>query len=519
MKERVKHLGYLVLGAVLLTHGLNSYPKEDSRKINEKKIIEEFTKAYASKNKPRLTIAVNRELSEEVSEYKVSSKMAAEITGKVKTSPKEKTGQGGEVSSRNLLPTEESAKPEDQGVKVAEPAKTEEAKPAEPEKVGSGPEAKAETKPAAEEKGNAESLDSKPAAGESKGSKPSEAKPAESKSEAAVLKEAKPEEAKKPEADSQEKKPEAAKTETAAKEEKKPEPGKQTEAVQAKPEENKAEAAKPEQPKPDEAKKTETSGASAEPKELETEPAAQEEKKSEPVQPAATAPAQAKPEPAPPAEAKPEEAKAEATPAPESAQEMSKQKVAQAMKQAEPNYETGSSDSAAMAMKMETVEIRSDLPEKEREAIFSEGVMWKFQNAFVEPFLAVKAKVVDRATIIRQTGLEEMKGKSIQEVDRMAIEMNALNKYADVYIEILIAQEMNSASGFIFKADAKDLKSGELVAHTVYEGLVKEATKNVVVNPKTGRTAKKKVKVLDVENSARNLALLIMQDMTKTWSE
>lgn len=498
MKASFKQLGCLVLGVVLLTFASSSYPKVESRKINEKQILEQFTKVYAQKSKPRLTIAVNRELSEQVSEYKVSSKMAAEITGKVKTGQKDKP----EAVARNLLPEDgataagnEAVRPEAQGV-TAEPAKSSEARAAESEKAGSAS-SQAEAKPV--ESGSTEG-------------KPLEAKPSASS-------DAKPEAAKKPEADAS--KPEEQKTESASSEEPKSELGKPSESAPAKPEENKAEAAEAEETRKTESAgvenkeaKIEPAGAakSAEP-EVKAEPAEKAGQKSEPEQPAAAS-VQAVSE-----TSHPEVSTSSAAPASGSLKDMSREKVAQAAKDVGPQYGPVSSDSAAMAMKMESVEIRSDLPEKEREAIFSEGMMWKFQNAFVEPFLEVKAKIVDRATIIRQTGLEEMKGKSIQEIDRMAIEMNALNKYTDVYIEILITQDMNSTSGYIFKADAKDLKSGEIVAHTVYEGLVKEETKNVVVNPATGKTVKKKMKILDVETSGRNLALLLMQDMTKTWSE
>ena len=99
----------------------------------------------------------------------------------------------------------------------------------------------------------------------------------------------------------------------------------------------------------------------------------------------------------------------------------------------------------------------------------------------------------------------------------MAIEMNALNKYADIYIEILIARDSESSTGYVFKADAKDLKSGDVVAHVVYEGEVKDDVKDVK-NPKTGKVTKQKVKVFDVQQTARNLALLLMEDMSKTWS-
>ena len=94
---------------------------------------------------------------------------------------------------------------------------------------------------------------------------------------------------------------------------------------------------------------------------------------------------------------------------------------------------------------MKRLKSGSDLKENERENIFSESVLWRFQSAFVGPFLEVKAKIVDRATIIRQTGLEATQGKSPQEIDRMAIEMNALNKYADIYVEILLPGILNQA--------------------------------------------------------------------------
>ena len=107
----------------------------------------------------------------------------------------------------------------------------------------------------------------------------------------------------------------------------------------------------------------------------------------------------------------------------------------------------------------------------------SESWKWQFENAFLQPFLDAKAKIVDRATIIRQLGAEESKEKAAQELDKMTLETKALNKYGDIYIEVMVTNDSASPSGYVFKATAKNIKGGEIIAQVISKGEFKQPGK------------------------------------------
>jgi hypothetical protein len=149
-----------------------------------------------------------------------------------------------------------------------------------------------------------------------------------------------------------------------------------------------------------------------------------------------------------------------------------------------------------------------------------EVVKWKYETGFMQPFIDAKAKVIDRATIIRQIGVDEEKGKMPQNLDRNVIEMDALNKYADVYIELLITSDSSSPTGYIFKATAKNLKTGEVIAQALSTGVGKEKVEKEVVATAHGYEIKNKPKEApSLEMTSKQLALQLMEQMSKQWSD
>jgi len=510
MRDQFRRLCFLGLASAMFLYALGSHQKSAPKpKFDENKILADFAKVYSGKNKPRITISVNRELGAEFSEYKVASRTQGEVTGKLQVGSKERTmpakdGTGADIVPRNLLPGKSAAEAKrdynaqakatgkDQEKEKSAAGKTE-------EKAAATPETEAKPEPAA--------LEAKSEAAESKELAPAKTDAADAKKSGTAPAPAEAQPETKP---SGEKKAETAE----------PSP------TQAKPGEASPETAKA--PEPDVGKDGKPTGTVAESKAAEKPGAAAAGKEEKKIEPEA---ADKKPALA---ESKADQGKSGPTVTEDAKEESgaSEEDVADAELEDDEDLEDvddedlddeaadeESGDTVAVGMKFESVEIRSELPAAERESFFSEGMLWKFQNAFMAPFLEAKVKIVDRTTIVRQAGLEELKGKSTKDIDRVAIEMNALNKYTDVYLEILIAKDLNSGSGYVFKADAKDFKTGELIAYATHEGIVKEETKNVILNPTTGKSVKKKMKSLDVEATARNIALLLMQGMTSAWSE
>jgi hypothetical protein len=112
-----------------------------------------------------------------------------------------------------------------------------------------------------------------------------------------------------------------------------------------------------------------------------------------------------------------------------------------------------------------------------RDPVMFERDSWRFEQGFSKPFLNAGARMVDRSVAIRSTGSESA-GPDIQR-----IEMSALKGKADILVEVLMTIDPGSASGYAFRASAKDVNSGRILADTVSDGADRaEASEYVVTN-------------------------------------
>jgi len=96
---------------------------------------------------------------------------------------------------------------------------------------------------------------------------------------------------------------------------------------------------------------------------------------------------------------------------------------------------------------------------------FSETRDWQFQDGFLGPFLKAGAYVVDRAAIVRLTGVNAggMNGK--------AIETKAISNMADILIEVLAANQGQSRSGYELRARVLETKTGRILGYVNSRGL------------------------------------------------
>jgi len=145
--------------------------------------------------------------------------------------------------------------------------------------------------------------------------------------------------------------------------------------------------------------------------------------------------------------------------------------------------------------------------------------IWKFENNFIKPFLEAKVNIVDRNVIIRLMGLSEMQNKPIDEIDIKSIEMQALKEYADIYIELLINKDINSPTGYIFKAKAIDIKTGKLLAYAVSSGISGKETedKKVEVTSHGFEITKESMTKPSLEESSKELAFILMEQLAEKW--
>lgn len=96
----------------------------------------------------------------------------------------------------------------------------------------------------------------------------------------------------------------------------------------------------------------------------------------------------------------------------------------------------------------------------------SKGGMWAFEDGFLQPFLETGATVLDRATIMRLTALKHGQGDAYNPITVKRVEMEALKGHADIFVEVLILDDPQTPWGYEFKAVAKMVNSGQIIAST-----------------------------------------------------
>jgi hypothetical protein len=89
----------------------------------------------------------------------------------------------------------------------------------------------------------------------------------------------------------------------------------------------------------------------------------------------------------------------------------------------------------------------------------NENWEWRFQDGFIEPFLAAGARLVDRETIIRLTAIGQ------RGIDQPVIEAKALSGMADLLIEVLVAPQGQSSTGYELRARIIDVRDGRILGY------------------------------------------------------
>lgn len=93
-----------------------------------------------------------------------------------------------------------------------------------------------------------------------------------------------------------------------------------------------------------------------------------------------------------------------------------------------------------------------------RRVTTSESFEWEFQDGFLAPFLEAGVTVLDRAAIMRLTGVD-MAGTG-----ERTVETRALQGKADYLMEVLVSPNQRSSVGYELRARILDVKTGAIVA-------------------------------------------------------
>lgn len=140
--------------------------------------------------------------------------------------------------------------------------------------------------------------------------------------------------------------------------------------------------------------------------------------------------------------------------------------------------------------------------------------MWAFEEGFTKPFLDSGTRIVDRASILRLASATERDRNPHGAVEMKKVEMDALKGYADIFIEILISRSPGALYGYDFRASAKEVSTGMVIANvTSFNWSGDERRHSRVVATSHGYQEEESVSIPPLGEIASDLALDLMNAM------
>lgn len=144
--------------------------------------------------------------------------------------------------------------------------------------------------------------------------------------------------------------------------------------------------------------------------------------------------------------------------------------------------------------------------------------MWDFEEGFTNAFLDADATLIDRATILRLSGADDEKSRADgSRSDSRTVEMSALTKYAEVFVEITMVPS-ESSTGWKVRAVAKEVKTGKLLAQARADAQFSELNKDGKKEFVAGESGYVKKTFADTPvDQGETLAYNLMEAVAKTW--
>lgn len=150
-----------------------------------------------------------------------------------------------------------------------------------------------------------------------------------------------------------------------------------------------------------------------------------------------------------------------------------------------------------------------------------ENYVWSFEDAFMRPFLMAGAKLVDRTAIMRIEAAARNQNKNdFDPVSPKTIEIEALSDKADIFLEIMISKFPSASTGYEFKAIAKELKTGRILATSTslnWEG--EGSAKKKAVATSSGYEFREEKEFPNIKDVSRKLALDMMESLLRIWKK
>jgi len=147
--------------------------------------------------------------------------------------------------------------------------------------------------------------------------------------------------------------------------------------------------------------------------------------------------------------------------------------------------------------------------------------MWAFEDGFIQPLLQANAKLVDRGTIMRLTAAVSSQDKNTYApLEVKKVEMDALKGYADIFVEILISRSPSSLYGYEFKASAKEVNTGIILANvTSLRWRPEDRKQRKVYATSHDYEVVDTIQIPPVEDISSDLAIDLMNALARVWGE
>ena len=142
----------------------------------------------------------------------------------------------------------------------------------------------------------------------------------------------------------------------------------------------------------------------------------------------------------------------------------------------------------------------------------AERADWRAAQGFNRTMLSGGARLIDRTLIMRSTALN----KGVDRGDAQSVEMSALTGKAELLVEVLQTPDESAPSGFTFRVDVKDIRSGTLLATVVTQGIPPSAGPGRYVAGAYGYQRERPLPP-SIDQVGARVAVEVMQALVSNW--
>ncbi len=176
-------------------------------------------------------------------------------------------------------------------------------------------------------------------------------------------------------------------------------------------------------------------------------------------------------------------------------------------------YDDGSTLTAGRAVESERRSGRTaTTADGARDTGLPERADWRAAQGFNRTMLSGGARLIDRTLIMRSTALKP----GVDRSDAQSVEMSALTGKAELLVEVLQTPDEDAPSGYTFRVDVKDIRSGTLLATVVTQGIPPSAGPGRFVAGANGYQRERPLPPTIDQVGAR-VAAEVMQALASNW--